>query len=220
MLVSQRAGAEKAHSCRASTETRVRTEAIVLAAGAGARFGGGKLLAPWGGSILLSGALSAALASQARVVHVVWGADPAVATAARRIAEQMGQGARLRLVAAARHAEGLSASLAAGVIALPDDVEAAFVFLGDMPRIAAGVPGALTTALTAGALAAAPTFDGRRGHPVLFRRGLFSRLATLSGDRGAADLLRELGDRLTLVASPDDGVLFDVDSPSDLFAAS
>jgi molybdenum cofactor cytidylyltransferase len=63
--------------------------------------------------------------------------------------------------------------LAAGVIAQPDDVKAAFVFLGDTPRIAAVMTGALTTALTAGALAAAPTFDGRRRHPVLFRRGLF-----------------------------------------------
>jgi molybdenum cofactor cytidylyltransferase len=219
MLVSERAVAEKAHALAGFAEARVRLEAIVLAAGVGSRFGGDKLLAPWRGSILLSGALSGAFASPARSVHVVWGADPALATAARGVAEQLGQGVRLRLVAAARHADGLSASLAAGVAALPDDAEAAFVFLGDMPRIPTGVPERLAMALAADAVAAAPTFHGRRGHPVLFRRSLFPELAALTGDRGAADLLRELGDRLALVAAPDDGVLFDVDKPGDLFAA-
>ena len=48
-------------------------EAVVLAAGAGRRFGGGKLLAPWAGGALLDGALAAALAAPARRVIVVTG---------------------------------------------------------------------------------------------------------------------------------------------------
>jgi len=191
-------------------------EAIVLAAGAGSRFGGGKLLAPWRGSVLLSGALASALAAPVRSVHVVWGADPAVAAAASDIAARLEASARLRLVPATRHAEGLSASLAAGVAALPGDAEAAFVFLGDMPRIPDGVTGALAQALRDDVHASAPTFEGRRGHPVLFGRALWPSLMGLTGDRGAGDLLRGLGDRLALVAAPDDGVLFDVDEPSDI----
>jgi molybdenum cofactor cytidylyltransferase len=191
-------------------------EAIVLAAGAGSRFGGGKLLTPWGGSVLLSGALASAFSSPVRTVHVVWGADPAVATAAHELVERMGESRRLRLVPASRHAEGLAASLAAGVAALPDDAEAVFVFLGDMPRIPTGVPAALANALTDGVHAAAPTFRARRGHPVLFRRVLWPQLMNLIGDRGAGELLGDLGERLALVAAPDDGVLFDVDEPGDL----
>jgi len=203
-----------------AAEVELKLEAIVLAAGVGTRFGGAKLLAPWRGSVLLSGALAAAFASPVRAVHVVWGGDPAVAGAAAEIAERLDESARLRLTPAPRYAEGLSASLAAGVEALPDDAEAAFVFLGDMPRIPAGVTDALAKALSVGAPAAAPTFEGRRGHPVLFHRGLWSRLAALTGDRGAADLLVDLGDQLALVPAPDDGVLFDVDAPGDLSAAS
>jgi molybdenum cofactor cytidylyltransferase len=191
-------------------------EAIVLAAGAGSRFGGGKLLAPWRDGVLLDGALAAAFAAPVRSIHVVWGADPRVAEGASAFADSAGQAGRLRPVHAPRHAEGLSASLAAGVAALPEDGDGVFVFLGDMPRIPAEITAPMAEALEAGALAAAPNFEGQRGHPVLFAKPLWPRLLTLSGDKGAGELLRELGDGLTLVTAPHDGVLFDIDRREDL----
>jgi molybdenum cofactor cytidylyltransferase len=191
-------------------------EAVVLAAGAGARFGGGKLLAPWRGGALIDGALAAALAAPVRQVSVVWGADPAVADAVRAFAARVGADERLRLVHAERHAEGLSASLRAGIEVLAVDCTGVFIFLGDMPKVPVAVLGPLADAVTAGAPAAAPVFGGRRGHPVLFGAGLLPELARLSGDRGAAGVLDGLGERLRLVAAPDDGALFDVDRPGDL----
>ena len=193
-----------------------RLEAIVLAAGAGSRFGGGKLLAPWRGGVLLDGALAAAFASPVRTVTVVWGADPEVANAAKAFAKRAGNRGRLRPVHATRHAEGLSASLAAGVGALPDDGQGVFVFLGDMPRIPRDLAAPMVDALAGGALAVAPEFQGRRGHPVLFARSLWPRLLTLTGDRGAGELLRELGEAVALIPAPDDGVLYDVDRREDL----
>lgn len=194
-----------------------RLEAIVLAAGVGSRFGGGnKLLTPWRGGVLLDGALAAAFAGPVRSVTVVWGADPAVAAAAEAFAKQTGNRDRLRLVHAARHAEGLSASLAAGVTALPEDAEGAFVFLGDMPRIPGGLAASMADALACGAPAVATEFQGRRGHPVLFGKPLWPRLLTLSGDRGAGELLRELSSAVALIPAPDDGVLYDVDRREDL----
>jgi molybdenum cofactor cytidylyltransferase len=184
-------------------------EAVVLAAGAGRRFGGAKLFAPWGQGRLIDGAIAAALAAPVRTVFVVTGADPQVA------AGLQGQ-PRLRMVYAAGHAEGVAASLRAGIAVLPADAVGAFVFLGDMPRVPHAVAPALAQALAAGALAAAPVFQGRRGHPVLFARALFSQLLALSGDEGARSVLDRLGDRLALVQAPDDGVLFDVDIPGDL----
>src|SRR6478609_1963038 len=59
-------------------------EAVVLAAGSGSRFGGGKLLAAWDAGVLLEGALAAAFAAPVRDVTVVVGADAdAVAAVAR-----------------------------------------------------------------------------------------------------------------------------------------
>jgi molybdenum cofactor cytidylyltransferase len=190
-------------------------DAVVLAAGAASRFGGGKLVSPWRDGVLLDGALGAAFAAPVRSVSVAWGAESRVPAAAERFAKRIGQSGRLRLIRVARHAEGMAESLKAVITSLDRDSDGAFVFLGDMPRIAPSVAGALAEALAAGALAAAPSHNGRRGHPVLFAASLYPRLLALSGDSGAASVLTELGGALVLVPSPDDGVLFDVDHPRD-----
>jgi len=186
-------------------------EAIVLAAGSGARFGGRKLLAPWGEGVLLDGALAAALAAPARSVTVVTGADAEDVAAAAR-----GFDPAVRIVHAADHAEGMGASLRTGIASLPADAAGVFVFLGDMPRVPLAVLPKLVEALAKGALAAAPTHEGRRGNPVLIGRDLFPQLLALTGDTGARSVLQGLGDRLALVEAPDDGVLFDVDVPEQL----
>jgi molybdenum cofactor cytidylyltransferase len=196
--------------------TDTTLEAIVLAAGFGARFGGGKLTAPWRDGVLLDGALAAAFAAPVRTVTVVWGADAGVPEAAQSFAARTGAVPRLKLVNAERHADGLSASLRAGIANVAPDAAGVFVFLGDMPRIPLGVLAPLADAVIAGAPAAATAFGGERGHPVLFSRELLPRLAELDGDRGAGGLLARLGDRLALIPAPDDGVLYDVDRPTDL----
>ena len=188
----------------------------MLAAGAGSRFGGGKLLAPWRNGVVLDGALTAASAAPVRMVTVVWGADARIPEVAQALAQSQGRSERLRLVEAQAHAQGLSASLKAGVASLAADCEGVFVFLGDMPRIPAAVLIPLAQAVAAGAPAAAPSFAGQRGHPVLFGQALFAELLNLQGDRGAGALLQRLGPAVASVDAPDDGVLYDIDRPEDL----
>ena len=191
-------------------------EAIVLAAGSGSRFGGGKLTAPWRGGALIDGALAAAFAAPARSVTVVTGADGDAEAAARAFAERTSQGDRLRLVHCPEHAEGMGATLRTGVASLPPDAAGAFVFLGDMPLIPPTILPALASAVAAGALAAAPSFEGRRGHPVLFATALLPQLAALTGDEGARRVVQGLGEALALVPTDDPGVLADIDLPTDL----
>lgn len=192
-------------------------EAILLAAGTGSRFGGGKLLAPWGQGVLLDAALATALAAPVRSVTVVTGADSGkVAAAATACARGLGALDRLRIVEATDYAEGMGASLLRGAAALPADTAAVFVLLGDMPRIPPGIFQPLIDAVEAGAPAAAAAFQGKRGHPALIGRDLIPGLLTLKGDAGARAVLKDLGERLSQVEAPDDGVLFDVDERRDL----
>jgi molybdenum cofactor cytidylyltransferase len=191
--------------------------ALVLAGGAGSRFGGGKLLAAWRGGVLLDGALAAAFAAPVAGVTLVTGADAdRVAAAARALAARSGQGDRLTVVHAADHAEGMAATLRAGVAALPQNASAAVVFLGDMPLIPAGVSALLIDALAAGAPAAVPVFEGRRGNPAAFGRALFPQVADLRGDEGARRILIGLGDQLACIPIDDPGVVLDVDRAADL----
>jgi len=182
--------------------------AIILAAGAGSRFGGGKLMAPWRGGVLLDGALDAAFAAPVETVLVVVGADPAVAAHAEA------RGARI--VQAADHALGLSASLKAGITALPQDAAGALILLGDMPEIPHAVLEPLIEAVQAGALAAAPVFEEQLGNPAALSVALFPKVLALQGDRGARALIEGLGEWLVRVSAPDGGVLFDVDRREDL----
>jgi molybdenum cofactor cytidylyltransferase len=192
---------------------RLRLEAIVLAGGAGVRFGGRKLTAPWRGGRLIDGALAAAFNAPVRSVTVVTGADPDVGPAAEAFATAIGEARRLKLVHADEHAEGMGATLRAGVASLPSDADGVFVFLGDMPLIPPEAASRLAEALAGGAKAVAPRFEGRRGHPVLFQSALFPALLAAIGDEGARSVLQALGGNLAIIDIDEPGVLFDVDRP-------
>lgn len=181
--------------------------AIVLAAGAGTRFGGGKLAAPFRGEPLIAHAIRAARAAPVDRVIVVCAPDLAI-----------GDWPGAPPVAACPIASpALSASLAAGIAAV-GDAEGAFIFLGDMPLIPSEVAHALVAAWNAAArapFAAAPRHQGRIGHPVLFGRRAFAALAALDGDRGAGQLLRDRDD-IACVDWPTDAIHHDIDRREDL----
>ena len=203
----------------AGSETKIWA-AIVLAAGAGRRFamesGGRKLLAAFEGRPLIAGALDTAFAAPARRVILTTDGDPDLAAIGRDHARALGREPDLDVIVATDAAEGMGASLRAAVAALPADADGAFVFLGDMPRVPSGLAQTLAEAVRPGIDLAAPRFEGRRGHPVLFGRACFPALLALAGDVGAREVLATAGKRLALVDSPDAGVLFDIDRREDL----
>lgn len=164
---------------------------LLLAAGAGRRLGLPKALVtgpdgrPW-----LAGAVTTLLSVSDQVV-VVLGAQ------ARAAAALLPDDPRVRQVVAADWAEGMGASLRAGLTALLSDPRAgaaALVHLVDLPdvppaaasRVLAAVRGDVVDAL------ARATYDGRPGHPVLLGRHHWAPLVeAASGDRGARDYLAE-----------------------------
>ena len=191
-----------------------RFAAIVLAAGAGVRFGGGKLRAPFRGHPLIASALASALAAPVVSVVVAIGDDPEL----EQIILARNDAAALRLVRVTNAAEGMGASLAAAAGAVATDIDGVFVFLGDMPQIGAAVAPALIGALIGRSGIVAPVHAGRRGHPVLFGGDWIPALRALGGDVGAQALIGQAGDRSVTVAIDDPGILFDIDRPEDLTA--
>ncbi len=185
-------------------------EAIVLAGGSSRRFGGDKRLAQFHGAPLIRFAVASALAAPVTRIILVTGPDDRLSEELALMPEP-----RVEVVQALDAAEGLAASLRAGVMALAADTDGVFVFLGDMPKIPHDLAHILAARL-AGHAAAAPFHRGVRGHPVLFSRELFDTLSRLAGDKGAGSVLDRLGDRLARVDVDDDGVVFDVDHLADL----
>jgi len=155
---------------------------IVLAAGAGSRFGGTKQLAELRGRPLLSYAVESILSVPAVwPVVVVLGHDADAIRASVPFHDA-------KIVTCGRWRDGQSESLRAGIAAL-GDVDAAVVVLGDQPFI--------TPQVIAGTLdfddhyhdAVRATYRGEPGHPVLLTRRLLERAGDLRGDVGFRDLL-------------------------------
>lgn len=186
-----------------------RIAALVLAAGRSSRMGGSnKLLAEVGGQPLVARTVEAALASQAKPVVVVTGHQAEAVSAALA-------GRPLTLVHNPDYADGLSASLKAGLAALPGDVDGVVVCLGDMPRVSPAVIDRLVAAYnpTEGRAVCIPTVQGKRGNPVLWDRGFFAEMMKLTGDAGAKSLLGRHADQVVEVPVDEGGILYDVDTP-------
>jgi CTP:molybdopterin cytidylyltransferase MocA len=168
---------------------RAVTAGLVLAAGAGTRFGGPKGLArddrgrPW--------------AERAGRMLQDAGCDPvlvAVGAAADEVAALLPPGAQP--VPVLGWAEGLSASVRAGLAAAESSAaDAVLIVTVDTP----GMPDAAVRRILRhagpGTLVQA-TYDGRPGHPVLVGREHWAALSSeLTGDRGAGAYLRRHGAR-------------------------
>lgn len=188
--------------------------AVVLAAGAASRFGGAKQLATVGGVAMARRVVEAAQgAVGVDEVVVVLGAQ---ADAVRVVLPGRGE----HVVVAEDWAEGLSASLGAGLRAVPAG-QAALVLLADQPLVdaaliaeivARGLPGLGETHE-----AARPVRGGVPGHPVLLGPRAQALASNLSGDQGLGGVLRDLA--LLQIRVEGGQATFDVDRPEDLAAA-
>jgi len=192
----------------------LRVGALVLAAGLSRRMGeANKLLAEVEGAPMIVRCVDAVLASSARPVVVVTGHE------AGRIREALGR----RELAFAHNpapAAGLSASLRAGLPALGEKLDGAVICLGDMPWVRAEHIEALIAAFEASGRRSicVPTWDRKRGNPVLWPARHFAEIAALVGDAGARALLDAHADEVCYVPVADAGVTLDVDSPDALAA--
>jgi molybdenum cofactor cytidylyltransferase len=108
---------------------------------------------------------------------------------------------------------GQTSSLQAGLRALiADDLEAILLCLVDHPAVAAEtVRKIVATFRQCGAPVVIPTYQGRRGHPVLIGRQVFGELLGLTCDAGADSVVRKYRPATQFVEVEDEGIVMDVD---------
>ncbi len=185
---------------------------VVLAAGSSTRMGGpNKLLERVDDVPMVETVVRAALGSRADEVVVVTGED-------RERVEACLAGLPVRLVWNPQHAGGLSTSLQAGISALKTGTRAVVVCLGDMPLVKSSHIDALIRAFLADSEGSifVPTWQGKRGNPVLWTVDLLPEIGTLTGDVGVKALMDRHPATVREVPVDEPGILTDVDTPEAL----
>lgn len=191
----------------------MRVGAVVLAAGASTRLGRPKQLVCYAGEPLVRRAARAAVDAGAQPVVVVLGARAA------EVAPALDGVIGVEVITHAYWADGLGASLAAGVRALdalagdvlPDGV---LLTVCDQPLVDARALGTLLAAFDGPESAAAAEYGGTLGVPAVIGHAHLDALRALSGDAGAGRWLRAHAARVTRVPLP--GAAFDVDTEADV----
>ena len=115
-------------------------------------------------------------------------------------------------------AEGINASLRAGVAAISKDSRAVMILLADLADLTTDdISSVLQSVDTKQNINIwrGTTEDGKPGHPVVFHRRLFPELGDLTGDSGAQSVVRAHADKVSLVALPRQNARLDLDTPED-----
>lgn len=185
--------------------------AIVLAAGRGTRMGDApKLLLPLkSGKTILRHAVENVVALQPLSTIAVVRPDlPEVEISLRDLP--------VRCVANPRYVEGMGTSLAAGIMALEPDVQAALVVLGDEPFVSARIFERLLEAyLRERKAVTIPRYGEQFGPPTIFSREIFPSLETQEGDAGGRHIVAGQADRVCIVQFKAEERPADVDTPDD-----
>jgi len=189
-------------------ETHRRVTAVVLAAGESARMGQNKQLLPWGDTTILGQVLANLQASAVNEIVVVTGHEQ---QRVARVAAEAGA----RAVYNPDHKAGeMLSSLQVAVEQLPLNREAVLVMLADQPMVG---PESINCLLEeywqGGGELIAPTYQGRRGNPVLIGRHYFAELLALPRGEAPRTLLRAHDGAVNLVPVDSPGILHDMDTP-------
>jgi molybdenum cofactor cytidylyltransferase len=183
--------------------------AILLAAGESKRMGKPKQLMPLGKHTLLEQAIDNLLDSSVDETIVVVGHQ------AEEIAKAIA-GRPVKIVINPDYRQGMSTSIIAGLILADPRSQAVMLALGDQPLVASRTINQLIEAFNSHNKGiAVPTYQGRRGHPIIFGIRYKAELLKLKGDIGGREIIRDHPDDVLMVPVDSESVVSDIDTRED-----
>ena len=182
---------------------------IILAAGLSSRMGEVKSLLPWGESLLLDRVIENAYQSKLASLIVVLGYE------AERILEKINF-KESKVIINPDYSLGHSSSLRVGLDGVPLDTDAAMFLLGDQPFVTAKIIDIMIRAFQKRPSSLIiPTYQGKRGNPVVVHHSIFNMVKEITGDTGPRVLFRSLKKQIQEVEVFDPGIHFDIDTIED-----
>lgn len=184
-----------------------KIKALVPAVGYSSRMKTNKMLLPFAGSTVIENTVQKFLQSQVDGVAVVVGNE-------KEKIQHVLASYPVQLVENIRFGVGMSSSVQEGVKVLTEDdlLDGIMIIPGDMPLIKTETINKLLARFKEkNALIMIPVYQGKRGHPVLFAKSLFSQLMEVKGDVGARNVVKRNSDKCSFLEINDQGVLIDID---------
>jgi len=183
---------------------------ILLAAGESRRMGSPKALLHYQGQTFIERICSAFLTAEVGELIVVLGAH------ADTLRPALPSHPQLRSVVNSRYFLGQLSSLMTGIGALSPESEAAIVNLVDHPLVTTETIKALIASFRKAPLPILlASYQGRRGHPVLFSSQVYGEILAAPLDQGAKVVVRKDPTRVREIQLDDPGILADIDTPED-----
>ncbi len=183
--------------------------AIVLAAGASTRMKRQKLLLPFNGKTIIETVVENVVQSVYSKVIVVLGSHR------EKIHEQL-VNYDVKLCVNENFQNGMLSSVICGFSALPEEARAVLIFLGDQPQIPSSVTGLVIKAWHhSGKGIIMPTYNGKRGHPVLIETKYKTEINRLDPEKGLRTLSEKFKDDVFEVECEIPEILRDIDTPEE-----
>ncbi len=179
---------------------------ILLAAGKSQRMGRPKQLMPWGQSTMLEQTIDNLLGSAVNEVIVVVGHK------AEEIRKTLGAKA-VKVVVNPDYEQGMSTSVIAGLNLVDSRAKAVMLVLGDQPLVNSQTFNRLIDEFyncNKGIII--PTYQGRRGHPVIFAIKYKEELLGLKDDIGGRQIIKDHSEDVLEVAVSCAGICIDIDT--------
>jgi len=188
--------------------------AILLAAGQSKRMGRLKLLLPFGGSTILEQTIDNLLHSKIDELIVVLGYQ------AQELMEKVAS-RRVKVAMNPAYKQGMSTSIIAGLSVVDDKAQALMLALGDQPFISSRVIDRLIDEFFSHNKGIViPTYQGSRGHPVIFAIKYKGELLGLKGDVGGRQIIKEHPDDIVEIPIDSESINTDIDTLTDYYRLS
>ena len=184
--------------------------AVILSGGASSRMGSPKALLPYQGRPFLEHLLQITSHAKIGVRRVVLGANrERIARAVQLPADEV--------VINENWEKGQLTSIHAALRSLPPHTDGMLICLIDHPLISASLVNELIEAFyKSGKKIVLPTYQGRRGHPVIFSAELYDELLNAPEDQGARAVVWAHPTEIAEVATAEQGCVVNLNDPETL----
>jgi molybdenum cofactor cytidylyltransferase len=186
--------------------------AILLGAGESKRMGVNKLSLPWGKKTVFEHCFNTLLRSKIKEVIVV------LSDRSKEIRSQFEKRSsfadkRVKVTMNPNYKRGMSTSIRKGIQVMDPRSQGILIALGDQPLLKTRTINALIDAFCEGKEEiVVPSFQGEKGHPVIFHRRYKKELLKLKGDMGGRSILQKYPKSIKMVPVRSEGVIKDIDT--------